>query len=51
LTHKKIESTSGTEPRPETEPKSAETNTELAGSAASKEAIRREEEASSVLQR
>jgi len=55
LTHKKISSTSGTEPRPETvrqtEPKSAERNTELAESAASKEARRREEEASSVLQR
>jgi len=55
LTHKKISSTSGTEPgqRPsnQTEPKCAEKNTELAGSAASKEAIRREEEASSVLRR
>jgi hypothetical protein len=55
LTHKKISSTSGTEPRPETvqldsdRPKRAERNTELAGSA--KEARRHEEEASSVLQR
>jgi len=53
LTHKKISSTSGTEPRPSnpTEPKSAEKNTELAGLLHPRRSEDVEEEASSVLQR
>jgi hypothetical protein len=52
LTHKKISSTSGAGPRPETvqsdRTQERRINTELAGSGASKEVRRREEEASSV---